>query len=527
MKLRDFFTTPNAGSEIISGTASEELAVSTEAAKYKLLQQIKALMPGQTIQGRIVGRDNAQVQIQLTSDMTLTARLDTEIPVEMGKNMTFQVKNNGKSLTLSPLFANLATDENVMKALDMAGIPASDRAVAMTESMMKEGLSIDKQSLQAMFKQVTAFPKASPETIVQLQKLSVPINAQNLEQAENYKALNHQIEKGLTALTGELAEVVEAGYSQGKIAETNQLLEAVMKAVFREEEGAIQTTVKETESATVPSAGESIDMQAGEQTDKVTEEKGTVLTGREGPVQEGAKSKVQNLLEQLLHLPTEGTESKEAGALHRQLGKEMVSLLENELQEQFRLEPEQVREGKPVKELYEKIQKQLISLNEAVSHTVGQESSLAKGVQQMQNNLDFMNQLNQVMNFVQLPLKLNEQKAHGDLYVYTNKRSLAQKEGSVSAFLHLDMEHLGSVDVYVTMEEQKVGTRFQVQDDTMLNFLYAHMHILDERLQKRGYSLSYEMTVRNEQETTDVLETILDKDRTVSMLSQHGFDVRA
>lgn len=530
MKLRNFLSAPTAGSEI-SEAVSEEMSVSTEKAKYKLLQQMKSLMPGQTIQGKIVGKENAQVQIQLASDLTLSARLDTEIPIETGKIMTFQVKNNGKGLTLSPLFANLTADENVIKALDMAGIPASDRAVAMTESMMKEGMSIDRQSLQTMFKQISAFPEASVETIVQLQKLSVPITAENLEQAENYQALNHQIEKGLQALLEEFDGVVQNGYEQGNITETNHLVQAVIEAVFGQAEG--------------PEAGKADSLQQEMQTEttgtalgekaEILQEKAasgkeeiTAAQSQSETVAGAGKDRVQELLKQLLNLPEERENvGNAAGKLHRQLAKELVSLLGREFQEQFRLKPEQVREGKPVQELYEKIQKQLSDLTEAVSRTAGKETTFFKSVNQMQNNLDFMNQLNQTVHFVQLPLRLNERNAHGDLYVYTNKKNLAQKEGSISAFLHLDMEYLGSVDIYVTMEEHRVGTRFQVQDDEMLSFLYSHMHILDERLQKRGYTLSYDMKVREEEAPAGVLDTMLSQDRTVSMLSQHAFDVRA
>ena len=47
-------------------------------------------------------------------------------------------------------------------------------------------------------------------------------------------------------------------------------------------------------------------------------------------------------------------------------------------------------------------------------------------------------------------------KDDGELYVYTNKKNLADNDGNVSAFLHLDMDHLGPVDVYVAMQQQKV-----------------------------------------------------------------------
>lgn len=51
----------------------------------------------------------------------------------------------------------------------------------------------------------------------------------------------------------------------------------------------------------------------------------------------------------------------------------------------------------------------------------------------MSQNVNFLNQMNQMYAYIQLPFKLSESNAHGELYVYSNKRNLAQKEGEVSA----------------------------------------------------------------------------------------------
>ena len=40
------------------------------------------------------------------------------------------------------------------------------------------------------------------------------------------------------------------------------------------------------------------------------------------------------------------------------------------------------------------------------------------------DNVQFMNELNQVATYVQLPLLINNKSAHGDLYVYTNKNNM-------------------------------------------------------------------------------------------------------
>ena len=69
-------------------------------------------------------------------------------------------------------------------------------------------------------------------------------------------------------------------------------------------------------------------------------------------------------------------------------------------------------------------------------------------------------------------------------YIPTRK-NLARKDGQVSALLHLDMEHLGPLDVYVTLKDTKVSTKFYVQNDAILDYLEANMDVLTERLQKK------------------------------------------
>lgn len=130
--------------------------------------------------------------------------------------------------------------------------------------------------------------------------------------------------------------------------------------------------------------------------------------------------------------------------------------------------------------------------------------------------------------YVQLPLRLQQGNAHGDLYVYTNRKNLAGKDGAVSALLHLDMEYLGPVDVYVAMQKNKVNTKFYVADDGMLDFLEAHMDLLTDRLQKRGYDCSMSMEIRGEKDSDaskEGLGPILGQEKGVA-LAQYAFDVR-
>lgn len=145
---------------------------------------------------------------------------------------------------------------------------------------------------------------------------------------------------------------------------------------------------------------------------------------------------------------------------------------------------------------------------------------------QLSGNIDFINQLNQTFTYIQIPLKMSGQNANGDLYVYSNKKSLAAKDGTVSAYLHLDMDHLGSVDCYVTMRDDHVTTNFKVRDDEVLDLIEQNIGWLDERLQKRGYHLQSTVSVSDEE--TSVIQE-MEKQLGVGSvpISKVSFDARA
>jgi len=235
-----------------------------------------------------------------------------------------------------------------------------------------------------------------------------------------------------------------------------------------------------------------------------------------------SKEALNEISKALMQLPEESKES----ASHQIFSeKGFQNLIKNALTEQWLLKPDDVQEKGKVDALYERLNAHLSKLSEALAGKVGQDNPLAQNVSNLQNNLDFMNQLNQMYAYVQLPLKMTEGRAHGDLYVYANKKSLASKDGSVSALLHLDMEHLGPVDVYVAMQAQRVNTQFYLPDEEMLDFIEKHIHILNERLEKKGYAMNTVMSVKGEEKTA--VEEILESGKNRTTLSHYSFDVRA
>ena len=106
-----------------------------------------------------------------------------------------------------------------------------------------------------------------------------------------------------------------------------------------------------------------------------------------------------------------------------------------------------------------------------------------------------------------------------------------KKDGNVSALLHLDMPHLGMVDVHVAMQAQRVSTKFYLQDESMMDFMEEHMDLLTARLEKRGYQANVQMVVKEKDENeTTIMHEILKQDKNIpeiSKIATRSFDVRA
>ena len=64
-------------------------------------RQIRALVPGQTLRGEVVSREGNNAQIRLLQDVLVDAKVDADIRLELGQNITFQVKNNRRNRTES------------------------------------------------------------------------------------------------------------------------------------------------------------------------------------------------------------------------------------------------------------------------------------------------------------------------------------------------------------------------------------------------------------------------------------------
>ena len=532
------------------------------------------LKAGDSIQGTVIAvseEDGERYANISLGDNVIRAKLSEEMGLRQGQTLNFAVKSLSKNgVSLTPLFENTAVSLSTEKALNAAGIAITRDSVAMVESMMKTGLPINKDALRDMNNVVSSFQNASISTLVEMKSLDIPITENNISQFENYKNYEHQVINEMHEFADELPQAFNSLASEGKIDQALSLYKGIINEFVSTQEPVVAEGAEISEEQVNVTANSSVD-NVDKFVDKNDEGVISLEVARDSEVAKNGekvvfddpnKAEFVNKLKELgvspkvieRYISAENTQNQEIKFDGKELLKELSSMLsetenlseeskalfkdlfshkefgkimKNAISDDWLLKPFDVEKKDNVTALYQRLGSQLKSLSETVTNNLGAESKLANTVNNMQNNLDFMNQLNQIFQYVQLPLQMSGQDAHGDLYVYRNKNKRVSEDGSVSAVLHLDMENLGPVDVFVKMKENKVSTNFFVMDESILDLINDNIHILNERLEKRGYTMQVKMMLHDDKDDGDMaVDEMFDVNK-MSVISTASFDARA
>ena len=552
MRLSSLFTQ---GNQQIQENSRDMSFSALEKGLRNGMKEMEGKMPGQFVTGEVIEADGQDILLAIGKNQLLRARLSLAMDVEAGQQLTFGIKSiGGMKVVLSPLFENMTSGSGAEKALELAGLPRNEETMKMVEAMMKEGMKLDPDSLSSMYRTVNAHMDADITTLVQLNRMGLPVTEENITQLQSYKNYESQVTEGVKILMGEVAEQLSSLAASDNPEDVFRFLKVVLgepsgtEDVQTEENMAGDDNVIQTfKNAVMTEAPEEnagkeklpfmpgMAEQAGEkglgmalsdalQKAGFSEETANACLKGELPAKE--------LLTELGRLVKDGRLSTEQknGILELLKDNGFLENLKKGLTEKFLLTPDEVGEDGQVEKLYERLDSQLSRMNQALQGMAKENPALSQSLQNLSSNVDFMNQLNQMFTYVQLPLKLSGQEAAGELYVYTNKKNLAKKDGQVSALLHLDLKHLGEIDIHVSLRDSHVSTKFCLSDEKVLDLVAANIDTLNQRLMKRGYSM--DASFEQKDKAQHPIDEMLDRDKKVSskekvLISSSSFDARA
>ncbi len=561
------------GAETLTGTKGVE----------NLVSSLRSLTKGNIFEGTVSSMKNGRVTLALSSGQQISARIEGKVQLSLGQSMFFQVKSNdGSQIAIRP-FSVEGTGANytLLQALSAAGVPAESDYLSMVNRMMEEQMPIDRNSIQQMVRMVNAHPEIDVQTLVQLNKLGITIDKQNAAQFENYlddkQAITNEFDQlieelpqaleseslspqqmrsfgseFLLALTDGLEDVplqnnglvsqempaefvaentIEKSIAEGNtieksgLLENGELLQTTEDGKAVSQETATDQPVQQSESysATPHTLGALMD---GKQLQNLNTMFGELLgTDATGYTKDSGVAEVLKDIQQVFKdsLPIE---REQIGKLFS--SKEFVHMVKDTMQQQWTLQPQELEADgtDKVTKLYDRMNAQLEKITEALK-SIGQENTgFAQTAADIQGNVEFMNQINQAYTYVQIPLQMSGQNASAELFVYTNKKALAEGDRELTAFLHLDLDHLGATDVSVKMKNKQVSTNFYLDDDASYQLISLNVDRLEKRLQEKGYQCN--VSVINEAKHVNFVENFLKNDQpSAGQLHRYSFDMRA
>ena len=504
---------------------------------------IAQMQPGSTFNGDIIDVRGYAIKILLGNDKTLEASTSDSKNLNIGDHITFNVtSNDGKTVMIKPIKVNNFNTNVLLKALEAAEVPANERNIKVVKAMMQNEMSIDKNSLGEMIKKVDSLEAEEPADVVMMERHSIPLSKENVQQFSAYRNCEHRIMAQVDAVAEQIPEVLKEALENVDNKTVSDLGKDIINLLSDDMPNDFNVTkmnISEDGTVRMVAKDNSLNQEAIAQTEVQTspedeeflqkmnfgkDNTGVILT-----VSSEGEEKVVLTKDQVIeNLNTlKGAELKEFID-----SPEFKDFIKEKVEKNFELNvnklggsEEEIKEN--VKKLYERLDKKSELLMNFLENTGQKDTTLYQTTSNMRNNMQFMQDMSQMAAYIQLPLKLNESKAHGDLYVFNRKNGKPVNKDSVSAFLHLDLEYLGVTDVDVRLEGKALKTQFSLKDKTSIEIVEAHLDELKDRLVKRGFNVTLETSIMDAGKDENPFMNVLETDKPQISKKRYSFDVRA
>ena len=552
---------------------------------------VENLSSGSVFEGSVVSIKGDQVTLGLSNGGNISARLDGSVNLSEGQSVFFEVKSNdGATIAIRPVSMETGNNPILMNALNTAGVQVTERSLNMVNSMMKESMPIDSNSLLAMNRQLLSNPDISPDTVVLMNKLQIPVSKENASMLKAYQTNQAQISSDINNIVDSIDKLISSkGLSTEQSIELNKSLvslfteesssvideSAISVVANTEEEISESISKQDSVFAQTNSSVDSIDNTKVEnlevknsevENSVITSNEQSVVTVAEEAVDIPSNTLVSQMPKQQINslgeaLKSIGFDLKDAGIIDDKgniskdlTAKEMLvkindfisgkaldlpedgvkklfsnegykSLFSNVIKDSWSLKPDEITKPEAVKKLYEKILSDAAKISQIADINAKDSVNVQKSVNDLKNNVSFMNQMNEVYAFVQIPIKMTNQQTNSELYVYQNKKKKVEESDELSAFLHFDLDSLGSTDISVKLKQKNVSCDWFLEDEASLKLIEDNIDLLEKRLQAKGYNCS--MKVEGGNQKIDFVNDFLKAgEPKTTEVHRYSFDVR-
>ncbi len=540
------------------------------------------LIPGQLVQGEVIDLRQNEVKLLLNSSDTLAATLKDIHSLSIGDRASFKVltaNNTNISLKLMNTAKNDNLTSTVEKALAGAGLPVTERNASAVEELLTARMSIDKQSIYKLLQHSSEHKDASMQTLVRLLQLGLPVDELHVQSMEAYNRYENRLLPLLDNLQNNITDILNnpalnsterfdinsslinflsdyTDIAQSAVtlsaylneSQANSLLEIIRSYIQAHPDTAgflsADKPIADSDTAGLNTSNSDIVFDVLRSDTTITDTNKAYVSASDTLTSNmltsdmhvsDLMSLVRELLtnehNQLTQANQSGRPTTAENSLNTLLSAmpEYHSLITLLLESRWSVSPKQLMsDNHSPEKLLERLEREvdIFKTFERYSNHNPKDPSASGNNDGIRSNISFMQSLNEVFPYIQLPIQLKGQTVHSELFVYARKKQQGTSSSDdVSVMLHLDMESLGPLDVRIEMSKANISTKFYVNDALSEQLINENLPLLDKALAAKGYILNPE--VFNHLKGRNPLEEFLASDFPDNEVKRYTFDIRA
>ncbi|MDF2532114.1 MAG: hypothetical protein K0Q65_1695 [Clostridia bacterium] len=506
------------------------------ASMPKLAELLSNLEVGDTVKGKLIEMLGQSISIKTASGQIFTAALVKAIELMPGQPVELVIN----SITAEGIFAELKADNQkalvsddtkLQQLLQKMDLKPEENILQAAKLLVKFNMPVTKENVMNLVntqKSIESLAQGDAPKAIALLQSELNINNSEITKLVKMAAVlepqSQQIVKALQINTesaaAEVKPTIQGEPKQTILAEPKQVqntLEVFQKQTSVEKQAVVQKPQENNPKVVMQQLANEIKdenlqpeavkqnpiKQEGQKFEKLID---TIIKAFETVSQAKPEQAAYMLSKDIKITPAtvkaivDNTKGENKLSMQLEGMEKLVETLEKnhvdvkeikqELKKLF-LEPELLQSKQEVTDNFKDIVKlsaklELLIKEQGMDHKV--DNSV---LQDIKGNIDFIKSVNANINYLQIPIQMNEKKTTAEIYVFNDKkRSKSLNPENATILVALDLDKLGHIESLISVNKKNVNVTFKVEKESFKKVINNTVETLKQALEARGYSLN-------------------------------------
>ena len=498
----------------------------------KLAEALTNLEVGDTVKGKLIEMLGQSVSIKTASGQMFTAALMKAADLVPGQAVELVIN----SITAEGIFAELKTDNQktsisddakLQQLLQQMDIKPEENSLQAAKLLLKYNMPVTKENVMTLVntqKSINSLAQGdTPKAIALLQselninnteipklvKMAAALEPQSLQIAKvlqnkaESKAVEAKPAETKSTMENEIKLTPNALEASQKQSAVQKPLESNPKAIMQQLAAEIEVEASKPEASKSEIVKQDLIKQEGQKFEKLI---GTIIKAFETVSQAKPEQAAYMLSKDIKITPAalkaiiDNTKGENKLSVQLEGMEKLVETLDKnqidvkemkqELKKLF-LKPELLQSKEKVAENFKDIIKlgaklEILIKEQGMDHKV--DTSV---LQDVKGNIDFIKSVNANVNYLQIPVQINEKNTTAEIYVFNDKkRSKSVNPENATILVALDLDKLGHIESLISVNKKAVNITFKVEKESFKKEISNAVETLKQALEARGYSLN-------------------------------------